>query len=167
MDQQLVIKLTSKDANGIPIGLVESPPILYSNFKAINPNTQFSDKANSLELQPFGYGVFEWAFKPIDLPYNKSVDEKGLTKNENGVWKPTFIIRDATEQELNEKKLMLSDIIKEERVRRLIRTDFFDRTDSPLSEIKKEEYRIYRQALRDITTQSGFPFNTQWPDLPK
>lgn len=28
------------------------------------------------------------------------------------------------------------------------------------------DYATYRQALRDITKQDGFPFNVQWPDRP-
>ena len=45
MDQQLVIKLTSGDGNGIPVGLVESPPMLYTNLKALYPTVNFSEKA--------------------------------------------------------------------------------------------------------------------------
>lgn len=167
MDQQLVIKLTSKDGNGIPIGLIESPPMLYSNFKSITPNVKFSDKATPLEIEPYGYGVFEWAFQPIDLPYNKSFDEAGLTKDANGIWKPTFIIRDATQEELKSRTDTQSQIERFMRNRLLLQTDFFDLIDSPLSEAEKEKYKIYRQALRDISSQAGFPFDIQWPELPK
>lgn len=30
----------------------------------------------------------------------------------------------------------------------------------------KAVWAIYRKALRDITTQEGFPFNVTWPDIP-
>jgi hypothetical protein len=167
MDQQLVIKLTTKDSNGVPIGLVESPPMLYSNFKNITPNVKFSDIATSSEIESYGYGVFEWAFEPIDLPYNKSFDKEGLTKNANGIWKPTFIVRDATKEELKVRTDLQSEGERLVRNKLLLQTDFFDLIDSPLSKEKKEEYKAYRQALRDITSQEGFPFNIQWPKLPK
>ena len=28
------------------------------------------------------------------------------------------------------------------------------------------EWRVYRQALRDVTEQEGFPFNVTWPQEP-
>jgi hypothetical protein len=167
MDQQLVIKLTSNDGNGIPIGLVASPPMLYSNLKALYPQVSFSEKVDPLQVELYSYGVFEWAFKPMDLPYNKSFDEAGLTKNENGIWKPTYIIRDATQKELKDRQDVKADDVRYERNRLLLMSDFFDKIDSPLLEKEKEDYIIYRQALRDVTSQQGFPFNIQWPELPK
>ena len=32
--------------------------------------------------------------------------------------------------------------------------------------VNQEQWATYRQALRDITTQEGFPFNTIWPTKP-
>jgi len=34
------------------------------------------------------------------------------------------------------------------------------------SENISAEWELYRQALRDITTQEGFPFNVTWPTKP-
>jgi hypothetical protein len=36
-----------------------------------------------------------------------------------------------------------------------------------LSEEKKTEWAIYRQALRDLPTQEGFPWDIQWPTKPQ
>ena len=166
MDQQLVIKLTSGDGNGIPVGLVESPPMLYTNLKALYPTINFSEKATPSETEPYWYGVFEWAFEPIDLPYNKSFDKAGLTRDVNGIWKPTFIVRDATQEELEIRINAESENQRFYRNKLLLASDFFNVIDSPLTETKKQEYIIYRQALRDITSQEGFPFNIQWPQKP-
>ena len=32
--------------------------------------------------------------------------------------------------------------------------------------IMSDEWREYRQELRDITTQEGFPHNVEWPNEP-
>jgi hypothetical protein len=101
------------------------------------------------------------------VTFDKSCDEAGLTKDANGFWRPTFIIRDATEQELKDREEMCAAGERLIRSGLLLDSDFFDKIDSPLSEKQKEEYIIYRQALRDITKQPGFPFNIQWPELPK
>ena len=38
--------------------------------------------------------------------------------------------------------------------------------DSPLSDSKVAEWKTFRQALRDIPTQAGFPTNVTWPPRP-
>ena len=56
---------------------------------------------------------------------------------------------------------------------RFIRNDLLNRTDKyvsvpdyPLTDLQKEEIKQFRQALRDITNQSGFPRNVLWPVVP-
>lgn len=36
-----------------------------------------------------------------------------------------------------------------------------------LAGIRANSWGVYRQALRDLTTQAGFPFNIVWPDRPE
>ena len=35
-----------------------------------------------------------------------------------------------------------------------------------LANVAKNEWGVYRQSLRDLTTQEGFPFNIEWPVAP-
>lgn len=46
------------------------------------------------------------------------------------------------------------------------RTDFYVQSDYPSDPADLEAVKDYRQALRDIPEQSGFPRNVQWPSLP-
>ena len=46
------------------------------------------------------------------------------------------------------------------------RTDFYVQPDYPSDPAGLEAVKAYRQALRDIPEQSGFPRNVQWPSLP-
>lgn len=50
---------------------------------------------------------------------------------------------------------------------RLKQSDKYSYPDYPLSEQKKQEWSAYRQALRDITSQLGFPDNIVWPTKPE
>lgn len=45
--------------------------------------------------------------------------------------------------------------------------DYFVMPDYPNDPKNLEEIKKYRQDLRDITKQSGFPKNVIWPDVPK
>lgn len=48
----------------------------------------------------------------------------------------------------------------------LAATDFFLMPDYPLDGRKREELEQYRQQLRDLTKQDGFPENTVLPECP-
>ena len=60
----------------------------------------------------------------------------------------------------------LADRIRRERDEKLEETDFFVMPDYPSDPKDLEEVKTYRQALRDITKQSGFPKDVSWPELP-
>lgn len=53
------------------------------------------------------------------------------------------------------------------RAAKLAETDYLVVPDYPISEENLAEVKVYRQALRDITEQKGFPKDVIWPDLPK
>jgi hypothetical protein len=53
--------------------------------------------------------------------------------------------------------------VRQSRSDRLADCDWTQVADSP---VDKAVWATYRQALRDITTQSGFPWNVTWPDSP-
>lgn len=55
--------------------------------------------------------------------------------------------------------------IKSERNQLLQQSDWTQLPDVPLP--TKQVWAIYRQALRDVTAQSGYPFNVQWPIKPQ
>ena len=46
-------------------------------------------------------------------------------------------------------------------------TDYLVVPDYPVSEEKREAIKSYRQALRDISKQAGFPRNIEWPVKPE
>ena len=48
----------------------------------------------------------------------------------------------------------------------LAESDWTQATDSPLTTEQKAAWATYRQALRDVTAQEGFPGSIQWPVAP-
>lgn len=62
------------------------------------------------------------------------------------------------EQKLaNEVRKIRDELLKE--------TDKFLLDDFPISEEQKEKYKSYRNALRNVPEQSGFPHTVLWPSL--
>ena len=66
------------------------------------------------------------------------------------------------------REIPWEDIHRERRKEALQETDWTQVPDSPLTDSKKAEWRIYRQALRDLPTHSNWPEldGTEWPTPP-
>lgn len=71
-------------------------------------------------------------------------------------------------QECNESFLLEMKCSGERCVRDslLSETDKFMTIDYPISDEDRNALRVYRQALRDIPQQEGFPDNVVWPEKP-
>lgn len=62
---------------------------------------------------------------------------------------------------------ILAENARSERDRRLAETDWYMMPDYPADPETLEVVKNYRKALRDITLQSGFPRDVEWPVTPK
>jgi hypothetical protein len=62
-----------------------------------------------------------------------------------------------------EKRERAANSVRAERDRLIAETDYFMLQDAPTA---PDGLEVYRQALRDITLQIGFPFDVQWPEKP-
>lgn len=52
--------------------------------------------------------------------------------------------------------------VRDERNQLIAETDWMALSDNTMT----PEWATYRQALRDITSQEGFPYNVEWPTKP-
>jgi hypothetical protein len=56
--------------------------------------------------------------------------------------------------------------VRRERNAKLAECDWTQLNDTPLDNTAKVAWTTYRQSLRDITAQAGFPHNVVWPVKP-
>ena len=61
---------------------------------------------------------------------------------------------------------MTEEEARAKRDKLLAETDWTQVMDAPIDAATREAYRAYRQALRDIPEQEGFPETITWPELP-
>ena len=59
-----------------------------------------------------------------------------------------------------------ADTIRIKRQPLLRQSDWTQGPDAPLTAEQKAAWATYRQALRDVTAQAGFPLNVIWPTKP-
>lgn len=78
---------------------------------------------------------------------------------------------EAFQQELVAREIknynLLSDPLRATRNQLLNQTDIYMVQDYPITEAKRDEWRQYRQALRDVTLQPTFPNSVEWPQPPQ
>lgn len=85
-----------------------------------------------------------------------SVWVEGATEEEIAAWK--------TEHMLSAN--IMATRARAQRDKLLADTDWTQVLDAPIDTETREAYRAYRQALRDIPEQDGFPETIVWPELP-
>lgn len=61
----------------------------------------------------------------------------------------------------------LESQVRAERDMKITETDYYMMPDYPADPETLELVKSYRKALRDITLQSGFPRDVEWPVVPK
>jgi hypothetical protein len=58
-------------------------------------------------------------------------------------------------------------LIVNKRDKLLYESDWTQIPNGPLTTQQQQEWAVYRQQLRDITSQSGYPYNVVWPTIPE
>ena len=80
----------------------------------------------------------------------------------DGVWTQNYIVTNLGPDESATKVHAQWTVIRAERNAKLVASDWTQVADAP---VDAAAWAVYRQALRDITTQPD-PFNVVWPAMP-
>jgi hypothetical protein len=153
--------------------------VTHSEFRALFPNTGFPPQLTEEIINDFGGDVvFEGPQATGGDRYQFSVyagveqiDGKWYTKYALG---PTFFdttdengaVTTAAQHEAAYKARKDEEqakVVREQRNQKLKESDWTQVLDAP---VDKAAWATYRQALRDISAQPGFPWDVQWPELP-
>lgn len=111
-----------------------------------------------IQLDPAGmadYALVEYVDPPAFDAYSQRRIQK-MPQQQNGQWVMVWEVIPIPEPEMSVK-------VRSERNTRLAACDWTQIADSSAD---KSAWAIYRQELRDITKQSGFPWNVMWPTQP-
>lgn len=81
----------------------------------------------------------------------------------DGKWYTKYSVADMDDEAKTAKDTEQAKSIRNSRTEKLKDSDWTQIADSTAD---KTAWATYRQALRDITTQSGFPWEVTWPDAP-
>jgi hypothetical protein len=84
---------------------------------------------------------------------------------ENGIWKQTYIISDVSAEDLATRTENQANNVRAERNQKLSQSDWTQGKD--IADDVSTAWATYRQALRDVPAQEGFPHDVTWPDQPE
>lgn len=150
-----------KIENGTPVGNA----VVEDNIRALFTDRTLPSLWTPRVVAEIGFGMYEFTQIP-DVPNLKKAIELTPTLRDNGVYYQTWQVVDMTEEEKVVATEEQKNIVRAQRNFKLVSSDWTQLPDVQLSEEQKIGWTTYRQQLRDITTQSGFPWDITWPIPP-
>lgn len=147
-------------------GQPASNPIAEENFRQLFPHTSFPAYFTSDTVEPLGYGIYDFSNQPELQRYQKAV-ETSPVRNEYGIWRQAWQVVDMSAEEKTQTDANKEAQVRGERNFKLAKSDWSQLPDAPLTDAQKLQWQTYRQALRDVTSQTGFPWDVQWPAQPE
>jgi hypothetical protein len=132
-----------------------------AHYKDLFPNTSFpaGGPTDSFLASHGAYKVS--VFRDHNRATQKLVSCSPVV--ENG-FAYTVEVVDKTEEEIAADVASKAAKVRAERDRKLAETDWTQVADSP---VDSTVWSVYRQSLRDIPSQEGFPQEVTWPDQPE
>jgi hypothetical protein len=137
-------------------------PYTFEQLRLDAYNISFPENISDSLLEEFGvYNVVKTT-KPND--YTKNISEATPTIID-GIYYQIWNQIDASSDEINARITQKWEEIRDHRNTLLKECDWTVLIDSPLSGSVLQNWKTYRQELRDVTSQEN-PFNINWPTQP-
>ena len=141
---------------------IEKYPLDSQYLREKFPQTSFAIPLNAADLAD--YGVVE--VETLPMPEFDASAQRVVSKDPefvDGKWVVGYDLVNRTQEEIDSDTNQLVVQEKSRRNALLSQSDWTQLPDNNLSDEEKESWKVYRQQLRDITEQSGFPHNISWP----
>jgi uridine phosphorylase len=89
-----------------------------------------------------------------------------ITQQSNGSWTQELKRLEISDQEYQSNTDIQAQAVKANRGRMLVDCDWVVTKSAETGQAVPDAWKTYRQALRDVTSQAGFPWTVTWPDAP-
>jgi hypothetical protein len=142
--------------------VVEKYPYSIGQLRKDNSNVSFPKNPNPETLAAFNAFEVVRTTQP-EVDHTQSVGE-GVPQKIKGVWTQVWNISNLDEDTLAERTEGRAQQVRDERNYKIAASDWTQLSDSP---VDQEAWAVYRQALRDVPEQAGFPWNVTWPSKPE
>ena len=138
-------------------------PLSAADVRAALPNTSFPGEVAGFEaaIIEMGYALVQQVTPPA-VAHTKNITE-GAPVQANGAYQQKWLVSDATTQQVTQRTADQAINVRQERDQRLSDSDA---TVLPDAKTNRSAWGIYREALRQVPEQPGFPWEIEWPVQP-
>lgn len=143
------------------IRIRETGAVVYEGeFRSMHQNISMPQLLNEATINAFGGDVvFEG---PQTQPTRYQVAFADGVEEINGKWYTKYSVADMDAEAIAALDASQASNVRSQRNNKLAETDWRFRSDMNPS----QEWVDYCQALRDVTSQAGFPWEITWPTQP-
>ena len=140
---------------------------MAAEISALQAKDRTPDEEEQLQSMVAAHATETQILQSLPAPYvlmtSVLVEGTPVFSTEGQRWTQTFAVRDMSAEEVASRNDAQAVQVRAERNSKLAASDWTQLADSTAD---KAAWATYRQALRDITTQAGFPWTIDWPAQP-
>lgn len=137
--------------------------VMYEGeFRTLFPNTSLPQQLSEALINSLGAEVVFEGPQATSTRYQVAFADG--VEQIGGKWYTKWSVADMDEEAIAAKDAEQAKSVRAERDKKLADCDWTQVADAP---VNKTTWATYRQALRDITDQSGFPWTINWPSAPQ
>jgi len=132
-------------------------------IRGMYPNTSFPSQWSAELVEELGLDPVLETPTPTTTRYQTAFKD-GVEQDAQGRWLWKWSISEMDDEAKAAKDAEAAKAVRSDRDKRLSDTDWTQVADAP---VDKDAWATYRQALRDVPTQAGFPYDITWPSKPE
>lgn len=148
-------------------GAVHKFPYSVSQLRHDNPNTSFPKHIPDAVMAEYGMVPVTEQPAPSFDPLTHFAEWGPVPVNQGGQWVLLPTVRELSPEQIAERASEAATGVRQQRDRLLSECDWIVIMHTEKGTNIPAAWEIYRQSLRDITAQAGFPHNVQWPAKPE
>lgn len=147
-----------------PDGSLDRYPYTLTDLKNANPGTSWPKVISNEVAANFGVMPVVPAPQPAG---NYTINFERTAVKQGDTWLEQWIENPATPEQIAERTAAEASSVRADRNQRLADCDWTQLEDAPVDPDGKLAWAIYREALRMVPQQTGFPWDVQWPEQPQ
>jgi hypothetical protein len=136
--------------------------VLEQEFRAMFPNTSLPVPLTESAINGLGGDIVFEGPQPVTTRYQTVVRQGVIMLGDK--WYTNYVAVDLPPEACAALDARQAATVRTDRNARLVGCDWTQLSDAP---VDSATWATYRQALRDITAQPGFPWDVTWPVEPQ
>ena len=143
-----------------PDGTLEQYPYTLTDLRCENKNTSWPQNISDELAAEFGVFLVSPTPQPAD---RYDINLRRTASKQGSNWVEQWVETPATPEQIIERTAAKATEVRQQRNQLLADCDWTQLPDAP---VLRATWATYRQELRDLTAQEGFPWEVVWPEAP-